>query len=232
MRKGLLQFSPAELERIRSSGEENIGGIAALGKALVLLQRIGLDVIQQEEQALTEHALRGLMQIPGLTVFGITPDSPRFSRKGGVIVFSLKNRMASRVARELAEQGGIGVRSGCHCAHLLIKHLLDIPPLLQQFQGVMLTLFPQMALPGLTRVSLGIENTVGEIDTLIDVLDNIARQPAAEDNPFASKKTDIQRRMDDFAGAAAQSPCLATEVAATFATVGHSDLTEITSPRR
>ncbi|MFZ2618096.1 MAG: aminotransferase class V-fold PLP-dependent enzyme, partial [Anaerolineae bacterium] len=204
VRKGLLQFSAAELERIRSSGEENVGGIAALGKALVLLQRIGLDTIQQEEQALTEHALRGLMQIPGLTVFGITPDSPRFSRKGGVIVFSLGNRMASRVARELAEQGGIGVRSGCHCAHLLIKHLLDIPPLLQQFQGVMLTLFPQMALPGLTRVSLGIENTVEEIDTLIDVLDKIARQPAAEDNPFASKTTDIQRRMDDFARAAAQ----------------------------
>ena len=204
VRKGLLQFSSAELERIRSSGEENIGGIAALGKALVLLQRIGLDMIQQEEQALTGHALRGLMQIPGLTVFGMTPDSPRFSHKGGVIVFSLGNRMAGRVARELAEQGGIGVRSGCHCAHLLIKHLLDIPPLLQQFQGVMLTLFPRLALPGLTRVSLGIENTVGEIDTLIDVLDKIARQPKAEDNPFASKKTDIQRRMDDFARAAAE----------------------------
>jgi hypothetical protein len=82
--------------------------------------------------------------------------------------------------------------------------LLDTPPLLQQFQGVMLTLFPQLALPGLTRVSLGIENTVGEIDTLIDVLDKIARLPAAEDDPFASKKTDIQRQMDDFARAAAQ----------------------------
>ena len=204
VRKGLLQFSSAELVRIQSSGEENIGGIAALGKALVLLQRIGLDVIQQEERVLTERALRGLAQIPGLTVFGITPDSPRFTHKGGVIVFRLENRMASRVARELAEQGGIGVRSGCHCAHLLIKHLLDIPPLLQQFQGVMLTLFPQLALPGLTRVSLGIENTVREIDTLIDVLDKIARQPAAEDNPFATIKTDIQRQMDDFARAAAQ----------------------------
>lgn len=204
VRKGLLQFSSAELERIRSSGEENIGGIAALGKTLALLQRIGLDVIEQEERTLTERALRGLMQLPGLTVFGITPDSPRFSRKGGVIVFRLGNRMASRVARELAEQGGIGVRSGCHCAHLLIKRLLDIPPLLQQFQGVMLTLFPQMTLPGLTRISLGIENTAGEIDTLIDVLDKIARQPAAEDSPFASQKTDIQLRMDDFARAAAQ----------------------------
>jgi len=114
------------------------------------------------------------MQIPGLKVFGITPDSLRFNHKGGVIVFRLGNRMASRVARELAEQGGIGVRSGCHCAHLLVKQLLEIPPLLQQFQGVMLTLFHQLALPGLTRVSLGIENTVEEIDTLIEALDKIA----------------------------------------------------------
>ena len=41
-RKGMLNFSHAELELIRSSGEENVVGIAALGKALVLLQRIGL----------------------------------------------------------------------------------------------------------------------------------------------------------------------------------------------
>lgn len=204
VRKGLLHFSPAELALIRSSGEENVGGIAALGKALVLLQRIGLDVIREKEQALTGYALRGMAQIPGLTVYGPTPDSSRFCDKGGVIVFNLQNRMAPRAARELAEQAGIGVRAGCHCAHLLIKHLLGISPVLAQFQGVMVTLFPKLALPGLTRVSLGIENTIGEIDTLIDVLGDIARQPKAEDSPFASQKTDIQRRMDDFARAAAE----------------------------
>ena len=48
---------------IQSSGEENAGGIAALGKALVLLQRIGMDLIQEEEQALTRRALHGLAQI-------------------------------------------------------------------------------------------------------------------------------------------------------------------------
>ncbi len=52
-RRGLLSFSPSELEIIRSSGEENAGGIAALGKALVLLQRIGLNLIREEE--LTER---------------------------------------------------------------------------------------------------------------------------------------------------------------------------------
>ena len=198
-RKGLLHFSPAELDLIRSSGEENAGGIAALGKALVLLQRIGLDVIQEEEQALTGRALRGLAQIPGLTIYGIKdPDSPRFAQKGGVIVFRLEGIMANRVAKELAERGGIGVRSGCHCAHLLIKHLLNIHPLLELFQGLILTLFPQVALPGLTRVSLGIENSAEEVDTLIAVLDKIARQPRTGANRHA-----VRQQMDDFARAAA-----------------------------
>jgi selenocysteine lyase/cysteine desulfurase len=198
-RKGLLNFSPAEMELIRSSGEESVGGIAALGKALVLLQRIGFDVIQAEEQTLTAQALRGLKQIPGITIYGINdPDAPQFARKGGVIVFRVEGLMANRVAVELAERGGIGVRSGCHCAHLMIKRLLNVPPLLEQFQGVMLTLIPKLSLPGLTRVSLGIANSAEEIDTLVQVLSDIARQPRTRSDG------DVQRQMDAFAGAAAQ----------------------------
>jgi selenocysteine lyase/cysteine desulfurase len=209
VRKGLLHLNPSELELIQASGEENVGGIAALGKALVLLQRIGLDLIQEEEQALTGRALRSLAQIPGLTLYGIKdPDSPRFAHKGGVIVFRLEGMMANRVAKELAERGGIGVRSGCHCAHLLIKHLLNIHPLLAQLQGLILTLFPQVALPGLTRVSLGIENSAEDIDTLIHVLSKIARQPRAEaptrNGTFILAQTDVQRQMDDFARAASR----------------------------
>jgi selenocysteine lyase/cysteine desulfurase len=208
-RKGLLRFSPADLELIQASGEENVGGIAALGKALVLLQRIDLDLIQAEEQALTGRALRGLAYIPGLTLYGIKdPDSPSFAHKGGVIVFRLEAMLANRVAKELAERGGIGVRSGCHCAHMLVKHLLNIPPLLAQFQGLILTLFPQVALPGLTRVSLGIENSAEDIDTLIRVLGKIARQPraraSARNGAFNLPQTDVQRQMDDFARAAAR----------------------------
>jgi selenocysteine lyase/cysteine desulfurase len=199
-RKGLLRFSPAELDQIRSSGEENAGGIAALGKALLLLQRIGLDVIQEEEQALTARALRGMAQIPGLKIYGTgNPDSPRFARKGGVIAFDLGSILPSRVAGELAERGGIGVRYGCHCAHLLIKRLVGVPPLLERLQGVILTLFPRVSLPGVVRVSLGIENGEADIDTLIQVLGSIARQPRAR-----VEGHDVQRQMDNFAEAAAQ----------------------------
>ena len=177
-RKGLLKFSPAEMESIRSSGEENAGGIAGLGKALLIIQRIGLDLIQEEEQVLTRRALRGLAQVPGLTIYGIKdPDSPQFARKGGVILFGLKDILAKAAARDLAERGGIGVRSGCHCAHMLIKRLLHIHPFLERLQGVMLMVFPKLSLPGLVRISLGIENSQTDIDTLIQVLGTIARQP-------------------------------------------------------
>jgi selenocysteine lyase/cysteine desulfurase len=214
VRKGLLNFNSDELELIQSSGEENAGGIAALGKALILLERIGLDLIQEEEQALTERALRGLVQIADLQIYGVKdPDSPRFTQKGGVIVFSLKDIMADKVAKELVERRGIGVRSGCHCAHMLVKRLVNVSPLLERFQGLMLTLLPKINLPGIVRVSLGIENSKEDVDTLINVLNQIARQfRTQEHKPLAStddgtpilSRRDVQQQMNDFARTAAQ----------------------------
>ncbi len=202
-RKELLSFSPDELRLIRASGEENVGGIAALGKALVLLQRIGLDVIQEEEQALTRRALLGLAQVPGLRLHGTRdPDSPRFALRGGVIAFDLKGRLPSRVARALAERGGIGVRYGCHCAHLLIKRLLGVPPWAERLQGLMLTLLPRFTLPGVVRVSLGIENSADDIDRLIRTLNGIAG-PTRGGQPTVAQKI-VRRQMGDFARAATQ----------------------------
>ena len=203
VRKGLLNFGADELESIRSSGEENVGGIAALGKALVLLQRVGLEVVQQEEQALTAQALCGLAEIPGLTVFGMqTPDSPRFARRSGVIAFNLRRKMADRVAAELAEQGGIGVRSGCHCTHVLVKRMLGVPKPLEEFQRLMLNVFPRLSLPGVTRVSLGIENTPEDVEALLDVLSQISRRAAVVGNPFRRRKTPIREEMEAFVRAA------------------------------
>jgi selenocysteine lyase/cysteine desulfurase len=174
-RKGMLSFGSAELERIRHSGEENTIGIAALGKALILLQRAGMNLIQQEEQALTARALRGLSQIPGLTIYGVKdPDSSPFNLKGGVILFEVKGIFADRLAKELAERAGIGVRYGCHCSHMLIKHLLHFNTALERIQYLIVTLFPRIQLPGLTRVSLGLENSGQDIDTLITALGQIA----------------------------------------------------------
>ena len=213
VKKGMLNFNPAEMELIQSSGEENIAGIAALGKALVLLQRIGLDVIREEEQALTVRAMKGMAKIPGLRMFGIKdPDSLRFTQKSGVIVFSLKGIMPDRLAKELALKGGIGVRFGCHCAHMLVKRLLNVGPFLERFQWLILTLFPGISLPGLVRVSLGIENNKEDIDTLIHVLGNFTRNHRdstdRHDDPDHIKtpvlpKGNIKKMMKDFTRASA-----------------------------
>jgi selenocysteine lyase/cysteine desulfurase len=75
----------------------------------------------------------------------------------------------------LALQSGVGVRTGCHCAHIIIKHLLGISSGLQRFQTLIVTLFPKLSLPGMVRVSLGLENTEAEVDTLLlDLGENAA----------------------------------------------------------
>ncbi len=200
--KGMLNFSSAEMDIIRSSGEENAGGIAALGKAIVLLRRIGMDLIIKDEQALTAHALRGLAQIPGLTIYGIRdPNSPRFAQKVGVIPFTLKGMLSTRVARELAEQGGIGIRCGCHCAHILVKHLVGVPPGLEWIQRVIAILIPRLSFPGLARVSIGIGNSESDIDILVQTLGRIVWK--SSDSAIRSKK-DMRREIDDFAKAVAR----------------------------
>jgi selenocysteine lyase/cysteine desulfurase len=209
-RKGLLKFDAGDRELIRTSGEENAGGIAALGKALVLLKRIGLERIREEEEALTGHALRGLATIPGLTVYGIRdPESPEFKHKAGVIAFNYKDMMPARVAKQLALQGGIGVRHGCLCAHLIIKHLLHISPNLERFQRVIQILFPKIRFLGVVRISLGIENSREDLDALIGVLRKIAAAAESKSKrkkvtgTSAANETEVKRQMKDFARAAA-----------------------------
>jgi len=198
-RKGLLNFNPARLELIRSSGEENVIGIAALGKAIVLLQRIGLDLVREEEQALTGRALQGMAEIPGLSIYGLKdPGSPEFARKGGVIGFTLKKMFSNVVADKLAGQGGIGIRYGCHCSHILVKHLLHVSPFLERFQRLIATLFRRVNFPGLARVSFGLENTAEDIDKLIQALGQIARQPRAVPNK------NYKQHMDEFTRNAAR----------------------------
>ena len=217
VRKGLLNFSSAELKLIQSSGEENTVGIAALGKALVLLQRIGLDLVREEERTLTAQVLRGLAQIPGIVIYGVKdPDSPGFNRKGGVIVFSLHNVPHNVVSGELSGFGGIGVRNGCHCAHLLVKRMLNISPLRARLADLGMMLFPRFTskvLPGVVRISLGIENDEEDVKTLIQVLDEIARRNRTLVNRILASshngtpilpETEVRQQMKHFAFAAAR----------------------------
>lgn len=207
VRKGLLHLSNAEMEQIRLSGEENAAGIAALGKSLVLLQRIGMDLIHENEQTLTRRLLQGMAQIAGLRIYGVKDiDSPAFVQKLGVIVFNIKGMAPNRVALELAVQHGIGVRYGCFCAHIIIKHLLNISPFLERVQGLIVKLFHKLSLPGLVRVSLGMENSEEDVDTVIRVLHEISGKPQTTSTTGKTLKlstAEVKKQMKEFTHSAA-----------------------------
>jgi selenocysteine lyase/cysteine desulfurase len=187
--KQLLKISPEKMKKIRNAGEENFAGIAALGKSLILLQRIGMELINEEEQALTNHALTGLASIEGLKIFGIDkPDSDK--NRTGVIPFFIKSVWPDKVSRELAARG-IGVRYGCHCAHMLVKHLLKVPPSLQKLQHFIAVAFPRMKFPGVVRISFGIENSMEDVDILIRELKEIVAGRK-------EKKPDMGKQMEDY----------------------------------
>ncbi len=173
-RKGLLKIGAAELNQIKESGQQNMAGIAALTKALQLLNRIGLDEVEEAERELTTFLLNELSKVEGIHIYGINdPENPRFENKLGVVVLAYRKIMADSLAKYLAQQGGIGIRAGCHCAHVIVKQILSVSPGLERFQRIFQTLFPKINLPGVARVSLGLQNSREEIDILISTLKNL-----------------------------------------------------------
>ncbi len=199
-RKGMLKFTTAEFDLIRSSGEENAGGIAALGKSLLLLQRIGMDIIQTEELELTRRLMKGMAEIPGLEIYGIKEtDSPQFNHKIGVVVFTLGKMISSRTAKELAIQSGIGVRYGCHCAHIIIKRVLKVTPALERFQKLIQTLFPKLRFPGVVRASLSLANSDDDVDNLLGALRKIAEP---DKTPPAFSRARVQKQITELMHAA------------------------------
>ncbi|MHC1777565.1 MAG: aminotransferase class V-fold PLP-dependent enzyme [Lentimicrobium sp.] len=177
-RKGLLKFDHTELKQIMASGEENPGGIAALGKALLLLQKIGFELIESEERNLTGKALKEMSRIPGIKIFGMLSAEPNgHIGKTGVIGFTVKSMMPSTVARKLALTGGMGTRFGCLCAHLIIKQLSGFTPFQEKLQRFVVKMVPILNLQGIVRASFGLQNTEADVDALIEELKLITGNP-------------------------------------------------------
>jgi len=178
VRKGQLALDEDEQVAIRSSGEENVAGIAALGEAIELLERIGMDTIMAEERKLTCRALAGMASVPGLRVYGVASEcSEQFARKGGVVCFELAGVPHNLAAQLLAEQAGIGVRDGCFCVNMYVKQLLGVGRLKNAVAHFGLQVAPGMMeklLVGLVRASFGIGNTEEHVDRLIETLREVA----------------------------------------------------------
>ena len=105
---------PTRLE----AGTLNAHGIAGLSAAADWINETGLDAIEAREAALTRRFYEAVRAIPGVTVYG------DFSGEHAAIVsLNIRDIDSGEVADALAEDYGVAVRAGAHCAPRLHEAL-------------------------------------------------------------------------------------------------------------
>lgn len=114
----LYESTWTELPWKFEAGTPNIASAIGLGAAIDYLEKIGMQIIHEYEQAIVAELLPKLQQIDGLTIYG--PQNP--AEHTAVIAFNLDHLHPHDVASALDMQG-IAVRAGHHCAQPLIKEL-------------------------------------------------------------------------------------------------------------
>jgi cysteine desulfurase/selenocysteine lyase len=127
------------------AGTPAIAEAVGLGAAVDYLTGLGMDHILAHEQIVVDYALDRLSEVPGLTLYGPSPE-----KRNGVATFSLKDIHAHDVA-QLLDLEGVAVRAGHHCAMPLHKRL-----------GISAT----------ARASFYVYNTTADVDALIEAIYN------------------------------------------------------------
>jgi len=156
------------------AGSPNTVGAVALAAAIRQLEAIGMDEVAAHEAELTTYALRRFASIPSLRLYGDANPANAASRLG-VIPLQLEGISHFKVAAVLGYEFGIGVRSGCFCAHPYILHLLGLThEEARQVRAQMLT-GDKSDMPGLIRASFGLYNSFEDVDALAEALTRIQR---------------------------------------------------------
>lgn len=103
-------------------GTHNLPGIVGLSEAIKFINSIGLDEINEHNKYLLKYLLDGLMNIPGLKVYGDT------SGNNSTTCVSINSiSLDSSELGYLLENEGIKTRCGLHCAPLAHKTIGTYP---------------------------------------------------------------------------------------------------------
>jgi len=128
------------------AGTPAIAEAVGMGAAVDYLDAIGMDAVRAHERELTRYALDVLTDRFGdrLRVFGPAGADDR----GGVVSFLFDDIHAHDVS-QVADEEGICVRAGHHCAKPLMREL---------------------GIPATTRASFGVYNDRADVDALVAAL--------------------------------------------------------------
>ena len=102
---------PQEYPEHLEAGTLNGHGLAGLGAAVDFILETGVETIHAHELALTERFVRGLRDIPGVTLYGDFSGD-----RAPVVALNLEGWDPAAAADELAQAYDIAVRPGIHCA--------------------------------------------------------------------------------------------------------------------
>jgi cysteine desulfurase/selenocysteine lyase len=163
----------AEPPEREEAGSPNTVGAIALGAAIHQMESIGMEEVARHETDLTAYALNRLQKVPNLEIYGDKEPQSAGDRLG-VMPMQLNNHSHFLTAAILGYEFGIGVRSGCFCAHPYILHLLHLTD--EQAQSVRNRMIngDKSDMPGLVRASFGLYNTREEVDMFVEALNRIA----------------------------------------------------------
>jgi len=163
-----------KLPEKEEAGSPNTVGAIAMAAAMRQLEQVGMDKVAEHEAALTRYALERLGSIPKVKIFGDS-DPARANDRLGVIPLEIEHTSHFLVAAILGYEYGIGVRSGCFCAHPYILHLLGLSA--EQATDVRRRILAndRSEMPGLIRASFGLYNSIEEVDVLVEALTDISR---------------------------------------------------------
>jgi selenocysteine lyase/cysteine desulfurase len=156
------------------AGSPNTVGAIALAAAIEQLTTVGMAQVARHEAELTGYALRRLAQLPAVRVYGDC-EPERAAERLGVIPFGVTGISHFKVAAILGYEFGIGVRSGCFCAHPYILHLLKLSPEQARLVRNRMVAGDKSDMPGLIRASFGLYNTLEDVDDLLRALEMIVK---------------------------------------------------------
>jgi cysteine desulfurase/selenocysteine lyase len=129
------------------AGTPNIAGGIAFGAALDYVNSIGMEYIAEYEKELLIYATAALKKIPGLKVYGVSPN------KTAVISFNVKGIHPYDIG-SILDKLGVAVRTGHHCAQ----------PIMDFYK-----------IPGTVRASFSFYNTFEEIDAMVKAVEKAAQ---------------------------------------------------------
>ena len=110
---------PAEMPTALEAGTMNGHGIAGLHAAVEYIQRTGIDQIRKREQECMKRFYEGVIQVPGVKVYGDFDDMNRCA----IVSLNIGDYDSSEVSDELLTEYRISTRPGAHCAPLMHEAL-------------------------------------------------------------------------------------------------------------